>query len=112
MDEHDQYESLGIDDSLEDERDIDRIMEDRRAAEIELDGRDARVSNRKLPQLLHDQGIVFLFIKARYLFLGEKSFIFFTSPISPLFIFFPAFYAILLFAMSIDSVTYQNISYV
>ncbi|XP_021890823.1 DNA replication licensing factor MCM2 [Carica papaya] len=55
MDEHDQYESLGIDDSLEDERDIDRIMEDRRAAEIELDGRDARVSNRKLPQLLHDQ---------------------------------------------------------
>lgn len=56
MNEHDQYESLGLDDSLEDERDLDQIMRDRRAAELELDTRDGRNVNRKLPQLLHDQG--------------------------------------------------------
>nr|GMD75733.1 DNA replication licensing factor MCM2 [Ipomoea batatas] len=55
MDEQDQYESLGLDDSVEDERGFDQIMADRRAAEVELDTRDARVSHRKLPQLLHDQ---------------------------------------------------------
>ncbi|KAK9277392.1 hypothetical protein L1049_006935 [Liquidambar formosana] len=55
MDEHDQYESLGLDESLEDERDLDQIMQDRRAAEVELDTRDGRVTQRKLPQLLHDQ---------------------------------------------------------
>ncbi|XP_021280056.1 DNA replication licensing factor MCM2 [Herrania umbratica] len=55
MDEHDQYESMGLDDSMEDERDLDQIMQDRRAAELELEARDAGVSNRKLPQLLHDQ---------------------------------------------------------
>ncbi|KAL0336565.1 UNVERIFIED_CONTAM: DNA replication licensing factor MCM2 [Sesamum radiatum] len=53
--QQDQYESLGIDDSMEDERDLDQIMADRRAAEIELEAREARVSQRKLPQLLHDQ---------------------------------------------------------
>lgn len=56
MGEQDQYEGLGIDDSLEDERDLDQIMADRRAAELELDAKEARVSQRKLPQLLHDQG--------------------------------------------------------
>lgn len=60
MDEHDQYESLGLDESLEDERDLDQIMADRRAAELELDARDGHVSTnpsrKKLPQLLHDQG--------------------------------------------------------
>ncbi|KAL4273190.1 hypothetical protein GQ457_13G019050 [Hibiscus cannabinus] len=55
MDGHDQYESVGLDESMEDERDLDQIMQDRRAAELELDTRDARLSNRKLPQLLHDQ---------------------------------------------------------
>ncbi|GMH23361.1 hypothetical protein Nepgr_025204 [Nepenthes gracilis] len=55
MEEHDQYESMGLNDSLEDERDLDQIMADRRAAEMELDARDSRFSNRKLPQLLHDQ---------------------------------------------------------
>ncbi|XP_043724687.1 DNA replication licensing factor MCM2 [Telopea speciosissima] len=55
MEELDQYESVGLDDSMEDERDLDQIMEDRRAAEIELDAKDGRKSNRKLPQLLHDQ---------------------------------------------------------
>ncbi|XP_065853028.1 DNA replication licensing factor MCM2 [Euphorbia lathyris] len=54
MDEHDNYESVGLDDSLEDERDLDQIMRDRRAAEAELDTRDERVVDRKLPQLLHD----------------------------------------------------------
>ncbi|KAJ4826063.1 MCM DNA helicase complex subunit [Turnera subulata] len=56
MDENDQYESMGLDDSLEDERDLDQIMQDRRAAEVELETRDARLMNRKLPQLLHDNG--------------------------------------------------------
>lgn len=60
MDEHDQYESLGIDESLEDERDLDQIMADRRAAELELDARDARLNTRKLPDLLHDQGFPLL----------------------------------------------------
>ncbi|KAK3021098.1 hypothetical protein RJ639_045482 [Escallonia herrerae] len=55
MEENDQYESAGLDESLEDERDLDQIMADRRAAEIELDTRDGHVSQRKLPQLLHDQ---------------------------------------------------------
>ncbi|KAI3698591.1 hypothetical protein L2E82_42248 [Cichorium intybus] len=55
MDEHDQYESAGLDDSHEDERDLDQIMADRRAAEIELDTRDGAASRRKVPHLLHDQ---------------------------------------------------------
>lgn len=55
MDEQDQYESMGLDDSMEDERDLDQIMADRRAAEVELDARDVR-TDRKLPRMLHDQG--------------------------------------------------------
>ncbi|KAK7348042.1 hypothetical protein VNO80_22591 [Phaseolus coccineus] len=56
MDEADQFESFGLDDSLEDDRDFDQIIEDRRAAEIEIDAREGRITNRsKLPQLLHDQ---------------------------------------------------------
>nr|CAD1820219.1 unnamed protein product [Ananas comosus var. bracteatus] len=54
MDEQDQYESMGLDDSMEDERDLDQIMADRRAAEVELDTRDVR-TDRKLPRMLHDQ---------------------------------------------------------
>jgi len=59
MDEHDQYESVGLDDSLEDERNLDEIIADRRAAEAELDARDVRTgaaADRKLPRMLHDQG--------------------------------------------------------
>lgn len=57
MDGHDRYESVGLDDSLEDERDLDQIMADRIAAEVELENREARLTTtRKLPQLLHDQG--------------------------------------------------------
>lgn len=56
--EQDQYEGEGLNDSMEDERDLDQIMKDRRAAEMDLEARDAQTSrNRKLPQLLHDQGI-------------------------------------------------------
>ncbi|CAI9275262.1 unnamed protein product [Lactuca saligna] len=55
MDEHDQYESVGLDDSLEDERDLDQIMADRRAAEIELDTREGVASRAKLPHLLNGQ---------------------------------------------------------
>lgn len=66
MDEHDQYESLGLDESLEDDRDFDQIMADRRAAETELDARDGIVltnpNRKKLPQLLHDQGKDFFII--------------------------------------------------
>lgn len=63
MEEHDQYEPVGLDESLEDERDLDQIMADRRAAEIELDTRDGTgrtTTHRKLPHLLHDQGLVTL----------------------------------------------------
>ena len=59
MDDHDQYESVGLDDSLEDERNLDEIIADRRAAEAELDARDVRTGAaavRKLPRMLHDQG--------------------------------------------------------
>ncbi|KAJ8564897.1 hypothetical protein K7X08_001357 [Anisodus acutangulus] len=55
MDVADQYESVGLDDSLEDDRDLDQIFADRQAAEVELDNRDVHITNRKLPQLLHDQ---------------------------------------------------------
>lgn len=57
MGEQDQYESVGLDESIEDERDLDQIMADRRAAEMELDTRDGHTATqqRKLPQLLHDQ---------------------------------------------------------
>ncbi|KAK9117759.1 hypothetical protein Sjap_016706 [Stephania japonica] len=56
MEEQDQYESVGLHDSMEDERDLDQIMADRRAAEVELDARDdGHMGNRKLPRLLHDQ---------------------------------------------------------
>lgn len=77
MDEHDQYESLGLDESLEDERDLDQIMADRRAAEMELDDRDGVVltnpTRKKLPQLLHDQGKDFFLM----IILILKSFFFF-----------------------------------
>ncbi|ERN06348.1 hypothetical protein AMTR_s00016p00242770 [Amborella trichopoda] len=55
MEEQDRYESAGLDDSVGDERDLDQIMEDRRAAEVELDARDGTRFDRKLPRLLHDQ---------------------------------------------------------
>ncbi|GER57736.1 DNA replication licensing factor MCM2 [Striga asiatica] len=48
----DQYETLGLDDSMEDVRDMYQIMADRRAAEIELDARQPSPSPRKYP---HDQ---------------------------------------------------------
>lgn len=61
MGEADQYESFGLDDSMVDERDLDQIMADRQAAEVELDNRDnVHVSNRKLPELLQDQGMLFI----------------------------------------------------
>ncbi|KAJ6713629.1 DNA REPLICATION LICENSING FACTOR MCM FAMILY MEMBER [Salix viminalis] len=54
MDDHDQYEPVGLDESFEDDREPDQVIQDRRAAEVELEARDVRFSNRKLPQLLHD----------------------------------------------------------
>ncbi|PWA86996.1 DNA replication licensing factor Mcm2 [Artemisia annua] len=53
--EQDQYESAGLDTSFEDERNLDQIIRDRQAAEMELDNRDGVASQRKFPQLLHDQ---------------------------------------------------------
>ena len=44
---------MGLDDSLEDERDLDQIIQDRRAADLELDAREVCVIGRKLPELLH-----------------------------------------------------------
>ncbi|KAF5741238.1 DNA replication licensing factor MCM2 [Tripterygium wilfordii] len=54
MGEQDQYESAGLDDSLVDEMDYGEHVAAKNAAEMELDARDGRTSNRKLPQLLHD----------------------------------------------------------
>ncbi|EPS66794.1 hypothetical protein M569_07979, partial [Genlisea aurea] len=54
MGEQDRYEQVGLDDSLEDDRDMDQILADRRAAEMELDAREVRVIQRRLPHLLHD----------------------------------------------------------
>lgn len=58
LDGQDTYEQVGLDDSLEDERDLDQIMADRNAAEAVLDERDTRntVSDRKLPRALRDLG--------------------------------------------------------
>ncbi|RWW41684.1 hypothetical protein BHE74_00052815 [Ensete ventricosum] len=61
MDDQDRYDSVGMDDSMEDERDLDQIMADRRAAEMELDAREGRtggIHDRKLPQMLYDQGVL------------------------------------------------------
>lgn len=55
MEEQDNYESVGLNDSYEDERDLGQIMQDRRAAEVELETRDVRATGRRLPELLHDQ---------------------------------------------------------
>ncbi|KAH0905988.1 hypothetical protein HID58_037815 [Brassica napus] len=53
-DEQDQYESVGLDDSVDDGRDLGQIALDRRAADAVLDARESRFANRKLPHLLHD----------------------------------------------------------
>ncbi|KZV57959.1 DNA replication licensing factor mcm2-like [Dorcoceras hygrometricum] len=55
MEQQDQYESVGLDDSIEDDRDIGQIIADRRAAEIELEARDAHATNSRIPQLLREQ---------------------------------------------------------
>ncbi|KAL8153547.1 hypothetical protein V2J09_011307 [Rumex salicifolius] len=55
MEEQDNYESVGLNDSYEDERDMDQVLQDRRAAEVELESRDVRATDRRLPELLHDQ---------------------------------------------------------
>ncbi|KAG9134675.1 hypothetical protein Leryth_001001 [Lithospermum erythrorhizon] len=52
MGERDQYESMGLDDSFEDERGLDQIMADRRAAEMELDDSDAMQSS---PGIMHGE---------------------------------------------------------
>lgn len=57
MEEADQFKSVRLDDSMEDERHFDQIMEDQRAAENVLEARDGRTS--KLSRLLHDQGNYF-----------------------------------------------------
>ena len=70
MGSQDRYESQDIDDEVEDERDLDQIMADRRAAEAELDARDVvhGVSfNRKLPRILHDRGILNAFLSFIYI---------------------------------------------
>lgn len=56
MDGQDQYESVGLDDSVDDDRDLGQVMRDRRAADAVLDARETQLNNRKLPHLLHDNG--------------------------------------------------------
>ncbi|KAI3912274.1 hypothetical protein MKW92_008221 [Papaver armeniacum] len=60
MGEHDHYERVGLDDSFEDERDFNQIMEDKRSSEVDLDIRDEGDDDgdwrgSKFPRLLHDQ---------------------------------------------------------
>ncbi|CAM6107217.1 unnamed protein product [Calypogeia fissa] len=51
--EQDRYESDGLDDGVEDDRDMEQLMADRMAAEAVLDGLDERPQNRrKLPDFL------------------------------------------------------------
>ncbi len=56
----DQYEPVGLDDEVSDERDFATIMADRNAADMELDERDGLLNNdhrgRKLPSILRERG--------------------------------------------------------
>lgn len=55
----DQYEAEGIDDDVEDTRDLAQVMEDRRAADAELDqmyGAATIGSRRKFPDALNEPG--------------------------------------------------------
>ncbi|CAI9297002.1 unnamed protein product [Lactuca saligna] len=49
---------VGLDDSLEDERDLDQMMADRSAAEIGLDTMEGVASREKLPHHHNDQGVL------------------------------------------------------
>jgi DNA replication licensing factor MCM2 len=55
----DQYEPVGLDDEVSDERDFATIMADRNAADMELDERDGLLNNdhrgRKLPSILRER---------------------------------------------------------
>eukprot|EP00249_Psilotum_nudum_P028835 c38786_g1_i1 orf=143-2887(+) len=58
LEAQDRYESVDIDDEMEDDRDLDQIMADRMAAEAELDARDVAPGmtfNRKFPRILHER---------------------------------------------------------
>ncbi|CAH2035651.1 unnamed protein product [Thlaspi arvense] len=52
--EQDHYEPAGLDDSVDDDRDLGQKADDRRAAEAVIEAREGRLANRKLPHLLHD----------------------------------------------------------
>ncbi|KAJ6764983.1 hypothetical protein OIU74_023790 [Salix koriyanagi] len=54
MDEHDRDDPVGLDESFEDDMDTDQVIQDRKVAGLKLEARDVCFSNRKLPQLLHD----------------------------------------------------------
>ncbi|KAH9302023.1 hypothetical protein KI387_013606, partial [Taxus chinensis] len=55
LEAQDRYESVDLDDELQDERSFDQIMADRRAADAVLDARGGGTVNRKLPRILRDQ---------------------------------------------------------
>ncbi|GLJ12831.1 hypothetical protein SUGI_0198590 [Cryptomeria japonica] len=55
LEAQDRYESVDLDDELQDERSFDQIMADRRAADAVLDARGGASVNRKLPRILRDQ---------------------------------------------------------
>lgn len=55
--EQDRYEADGLDDDVEDDRDMEQLMADRHAADAILDERDGvRPPRRKLPDIM-DEGI-------------------------------------------------------
>lgn len=55
LEAQDRYESVDLDDELQDDRSFDQLMADRLAAEAELDARSGVAVNRKLPRILRDQ---------------------------------------------------------
>lgn len=67
LDEQDQYEADGLDDEVDDNRDLATIMADRRAAEERMDERDGVLETRarKLPTML--QGSSLLLKNGNYL---------------------------------------------
>lgn len=59
LDEQDQYEADGLDDEVDDNRDLATIMADRRAAEERMDERDGALETRarKLPTMLQGSSL-------------------------------------------------------
>lgn len=64
LEEHDKYDPVDVDDEFVDTRDAVQMFADRRAAEAELDERDAtRGLSRKFPTMLDESGMPLSFLE-------------------------------------------------